>query len=191
MHDYIKQFSEQVKSGEVEVYNEFSLQHELGIFLRRVFKLQGNEPIKIQFERNVSFFGLEKENFIKKEMDICIFNTDKTHCEAIELKFPRNGQYPEQMFSFCIDIRLLEQLLKAGFKKASLLIFADKKPFYEGYKDDKLYPYFRKGKPLTGHIQKPTGEKDRELHLEGTYQVEWHPIMGNLKYALIEANIKE
>ncbi len=194
IQDYIEKFVEQVRSGEVEVYNEFSLQHELGIFLRETFKTQSNEPKKVQFERNVSFFELEKGNFIKKEMDICIFNADKTHCEAIELKFPRNLQYPKQMFSFCIDIVFLEQLLNAGFKKASLVIFTDKKPFYEGSQDDKIYPYFRKGKPLTGHIPMPINEtkksKIQEVNIEGTYQVEWHPIMGNLKYALIEANIK-
>ncbi len=202
MQEFIKQFVEQVKSGEVEVYNEFSLQHEIGIFLRETFKRQSNETKKVQFERNVSFFKQNKNLFIKKEMDICIFESpketpyetvdpQKTHCEVVELKFPRNLQYPKQMFSFCIDIVFLEQLLKAGFKKASLVIFTDKKPFYEGFRDDSIYPYFRKGKPLTGHIPIPIKEtkksKIQEVDIEGTYQVEWHPIMGKLKYAIIEA----
>ena len=35
----------------VEIYNEFSLQHEMGIYLRSVLS-----DYKVQFERNVSFF---------------------------------------------------------------------------------------------------------------------------------------
>ncbi len=29
---------------------------------------------------------------------------------VVELKFPRNGQHPEQMYSFCKDIVFAEQL---------------------------------------------------------------------------------
>ncbi len=204
MQEFIKQFVEQVKSGEVEVYNEFSLQHELGIFLRERLNPQKADDKMVQFERNVCFFEQNKDHFIKKEMDICIFkkpkekpykNVDpkKTYCEAIELKFPHNGQYPEQMFSFCKDIQFLEELLKAGFKKAYLVIFANERPFYSGNcvsnKGNKIYSYFRGDckEPLTGRIKKPTGKKDQELHLEGTYQVEWHDITEKLKYAIIEA----
>ena len=34
MKDTILLFSEHIKDGKIEIYNEFSLQHELGIFLR-------------------------------------------------------------------------------------------------------------------------------------------------------------
>ena len=49
----LNSFMSLVASGEVEVYNEFSLQHELGIFLRA--KLTG---YKVQFERNTKYFGI-------------------------------------------------------------------------------------------------------------------------------------
>ena len=40
----------------VEIYNEFSLQHEMGIYLRSVLS-----DYKVQFERNVSFFTTDNE----------------------------------------------------------------------------------------------------------------------------------
>lgn len=180
MHEKIDDFIEQIRIGHVEVYNEFSLQHELGLYLRNHIKSQ-----KIQFERNVSFFDLSKSNFIKREIDISIYDSDKSACEAIELKYPRNGQYPEQMFSFCKDIMFLEQLLEAGFKRAHLLIFADDKCFYTGNTSG-IYSYFRGQKVLTGTVQKPTGTQNQELIIKGAYTVTWKPIIDSLHYSLIE-----
>ncbi|WML29353.1 hypothetical protein RCG24_15465 [Neobacillus sp. OS1-32] len=87
-------FMNMVSDGTIEIYNEFSIQFKLAIFLR------ANLPIdyKIQLERNINYFGLDKEHFLKKEMDIVVFNpaTEEKHCS--EIKYPTNGQYPEQMF---------------------------------------------------------------------------------------------
>ena len=78
------------KENNIEIYNEFSLQHELGIFLRN------NLPeYKVQFERNVSYF-FRNADTKKKEMDIVIFKSDMSERYAIELKYPKNGQNPEQ-----------------------------------------------------------------------------------------------
>ena len=74
-------FMSLVASGEVEVYNEFSMQHELGIFLRA--KLTG---YKVQFERNTKYFGIS--GTVKHEIDIVIYNELEKH--AIELKYPLN-----------------------------------------------------------------------------------------------------
>lgn len=65
-----------VQSKNIEIYNEFSL-HELGIFLRK--KLP---HYRIQFERNVSYFTPDNKT-IKKEIDITIFNDDKSEKYAI------------------------------------------------------------------------------------------------------------
>jgi hypothetical protein len=65
-----------VQSKSIEIYNEFSLQHELGIFLRE--KLP---DYRIQFERNVSYFLINSKT-IKKEIDISIFNDDKSDVNA-------------------------------------------------------------------------------------------------------------
>jgi hypothetical protein len=65
-------FFEKVKSDNIEIYNEFSLQHEMGIYLRSILPKH-----KIQFERNVSFFNIKSET-IKKEIDIVVYNEDFT-----------------------------------------------------------------------------------------------------------------
>ena len=46
-----------------DIYNEFSLQHELGIFLREKLK-----TFKVEFERNVKFFSENQDkNFFLLE----------------------------------------------------------------------------------------------------------------------------
>jgi len=65
LSDSIARFMGTVTSGQVEIYNEFSLQHELGIFLRTEWP-----DHKLQFERNISYFGATKEAFTKRELDI-------------------------------------------------------------------------------------------------------------------------
>ena len=61
----------------VEIYNEFSLQHEMGIYLRSALP-----NYKVQFERNVSFFTTDNKT-IKKEIDISIFDQSKKEKYAI------------------------------------------------------------------------------------------------------------
>ena len=99
-------FMKLILEEKIEVYNEFSLQHELGIFLRNELT-----NYKIQFERNTKFFNITKT--IKHEMDIVIYNESEKY--AIELKYPQNGQYPEQMFSCVKDIKFMEELRERGF----------------------------------------------------------------------------
>lgn len=180
--EIIEKFVESVKRGQTEIYNELSVQLEMGILLRSQFPNQ-----KVCFERNVSFF-FGTGNFIKKEIDIAVFSPDKlTLSYAIELKFPRNGEYPEQMFKFCKDILFAEQLKTSGFKQAFLVIFADDPLFYSG-NGDGIYGYFREKKKLSGSVQKPTGATDKTIQLSGSYEVQWIPVSGDLKYTLIEAN---
>jgi len=177
----IRAFVASMTSGQTEIYNEFSLQHELGIFLRNHLS-----AYKVQFERNVSFFFTKNYSFTKKELDISVFSSDKKDLKwAIELKYPRNGQHPEQMFSFCKDVAFAEELKAAGFSNGALVIFADDELFYRG-SGEGIYGYFRAGKPLHGRIQKPTGKKDAEVFIRGNYRVNWEPVSGSLKYAMIQ-----
>lgn len=181
MEEIIAAFANRVRDGNIEIYNEFSLQHELGIYLRERLPLK-----KIQFERNVSFFGMSKAEFVKREIDISIFDrSDQSLETAIELKYPRNGQHPEQMFSFCKDVSFTEQLLRAGCKQAFVVIFAEDRLFYEGSQAG-IYTYFRGGDDLTGTIQKPTGRRDTEWQIQGRYSIEWRPVKGSLKYTVIK-----
>jgi hypothetical protein len=174
-------FVELVAAGSTELYNVFSLQHELGIFLR------GRLPsYQVQFERNVSFFFPMKAAFTKWEIDISVFSPDRRDLKfAIELKYPCNGQYPEQMFSFCKDIAFAEELHRAGFSTTALVIFADDPLFYRGATGG-IYGVFRGGQPLSGRIQKPTRPHNDEVMLLGTYLVQWKPLSGTLKFTIIE-----
>ena len=151
-------------SDNVEVYNEFSLQHELGIYLRN--KLP---DYKVQFERNAKFFDIY--DTIKHEIDIVVFNDREKY--AIELKYPVNGQYPEQMYSFIKDIKFMEELKKAGFDSTYCLTLVQDKNFCTGEKRDGIYAYFRSNAPVHGIITKPTGRKDQQIQIEGHYNIQW------------------
>ena len=180
MKTRIRNFFNLVASKKVEIYNEFSLQHELGIYLRKQYPDK-----KVQFERNVSYFSLDKSKYEKKEIDLVIY-TDKNSLNCVmELKYPRNRQVPESMFSFCKDIAFLEELTKSGFKSAYFIAVVDDSLFYSGNASG-IYSFYRNKQKITGIIQKPTGKKDKTVHILGSYIAHWQPISKNTKYCLIE-----
>lgn len=188
LHALIDDFFKQNQT--LELYNEFSLQHELGIFLRNRLP-----DFKVQFERHISYFMKKsfidyKDKFPKREIDIVIFGNDERY--AIELKFPNNGQYPEQMFAFVKDIRFMETLKEyADFTQTACVVLACDALFYQAKsnnqtevsgqkepKSDGIYHYFRtlnaSSPPiLAGEIQKPTGDKCLSITLSGSYQIVW------------------
>lgn len=179
--ELIAPFIRNIADGQVEIYNEFSLQHEIGIFLRTILPGQ-----KVQFERNVTAFFSDKSAFSKREIDIVAFSPEKRTLDwALELKYPRNGQYPEQMFSFCKDIAFAEELKAAGFRRAAVAIFAEDHLFYEGASEG-IYEFFRGRRVLHGRILKPTGHKDAEVTIRGRYKIDWRPVRDALKYTIIE-----
>lgn len=111
MINKIKIFLDDVGSGIIEVYNKFSL----------------------QFERNVSRYKYPGA-FTKREIDLVMEPLSgglSLDC-AIELKFPRNGQVPEQMFKFCEDLAFLEELKQGGCNNAYFLALADDPQFWTG-----------------------------------------------------------
>lgn len=176
----IIEFTQAVGTGAIEIYNEFSLQHELGLYLRTHLS-----NCKVQFERNVSHFKLAKSTFEKKEIDIAITSTESgAHLSAVELKYPRNGQVPESMFGFCKDIAFLEQLVSSGFDSAYFLAVVDHHHFYSGSVEG-IYGLFRGGIPITGKITKPTGAKDKEINIVGSYTANWYPILGSTMFCLL------
>ena len=178
----IAKFFSYTEMESIEIYNEFSFQHELGIFLRK--ELDG---YKIQFERNVSYFSIDSKT-IKKEIDISIFNNDKTEKYAIELKHPLNGQYPEQMYSFVKDVKFMEELKKNGFKKNAVVALVSDRPFYQGRKNDGIYKYFREEYKVYGDILKPTGAKKGKefIPIKGDYSFVWQSLNEGRKYFVFE-----
>ena len=179
LNQFVGEFAEKISSGEIEIYNEFSLQHEFGTFVRS--KMTG---VKVQYERNVKYF-FGKGNFVKQEIDLAIFHDKNDLHTAIEFKYPRNGQVPMQMFSFCKDIAFLEQLKMAGFKNAYFVAYTEDPHFYSG-KADGIYAYFRNKKNLTGTIQQPVGNDHDSVTLMGNYTITWRTVIGNLRYAMVE-----
>jgi hypothetical protein len=170
------------KQQDIEIYNEFSLQHELGIYLRSLLPFH-----KVQFERNVSYFTSDNKT-VKKEIDITIFNEDKSEKYAIELKCPLNGQYPEQMYSFVKDIKFMEQLKERGFTKNCCVTLVSDKPFYQGKGNEGIYKFFREEYSVYGSIFKPTGigKNEDSITLSGKYDFIWQDLSDDRKYYIIE-----
>jgi hypothetical protein len=179
--DLIAPFIKSISSGTIEFYNEISLQHELGFFLRT--QLPNS---KVQFERNVRSLFSGQNAFVKREIDLILTCRERNALQwAIELKYPRNGQYPEQMFSFCRDIVFLEQLKAAGFAETGLLIFADDHLFSRGPSEG-IYGYFRGGRLLHGPVRKPTGNRETEIIVQGSYTIQWRDASDRLRFTAIE-----
>lgn len=175
----VDSFFSDVGQGAIELYNEFSLQHELGVRLRLALS-----DYRVQFERPVDFFGIRRLDTVKKEIDISVFQPDGGEKYALELKFPRNGQHPEQMFSACQDIAFLEDLVRAGFTAGLFVMVVEDPLFYRGASDSLPYAYFRGGEPIHGVVRKPTGERDKVLEISGSYQIVWKTA-GPYRYAYV------
>lgn len=177
----IQQFFSFMQESHLDIYNEFSLQHELGIFLRKALP-----DYKVQFERNVSFFYQGAET-IKKEIDIVIYNDQLGERYAIELKHPLNGQYPEQMYAFVKDIRFMEQLQELGFTQTFAVVLVNDRSFYSGANTSGIYHCFRSANRVYGTIRKPTGNLKGidSINLSGNYPLDWTDA-GSRKYYIIE-----
>lgn len=182
LEDLLIDFISEIKSGNIHLYNEYGLQFELAIFLRKQIILQ---EYKIELERPISHFGIQKNNSItKKEIDIVIYTHDKTSKFAIELKFSNNGQVPLQMYKFCEDIAFLESLVSNGFTKGFTLVLVDRDDFTkQKTKSEGLYNIFRGEMALNGLVICPTGkEKGKELKISGVYKPKWEPLLDNSYY---------
>lgn len=174
-------FFDEIIKKEIEIYNEYSLQHELGIYLREKYP-----NFKVQFERNVSHFFPHAQT-IKKEVDIVVYNNDKSEMYAIELKAPTNGQYPEQMYAFVKDIKFMEELKIEGFTNTYAITLVCDRPFYQGNINNGIYRYFREDHIVYGSVYKPTGiDKESEyISLLGSYAIDWIELDEVRKYYIV------
>lgn len=178
--DLINQFVKEISLKKIEIYNEASIQHELVIFLRSHLS-----NYKIQFERNISVFGLDKKRFMKKEIDLVIFNTDNHDIYAIEIKFPNNGAYPNQMLIICEDLKFLEELKQSNFTKCFCLVFANDDNFWNSKGSRHIYQKFRKEKVFEGRFEGKINQKKLRINLNGSYKINWKSIDGFGKHFLI------
>jgi hypothetical protein len=178
----IDEFFQLVTRGTVEIYNEFSFQQELGIHLRSLLP----KEYKVQFERPTGFFPIKDRVYLKKEIDISVFQQGQRPRAAFELKFPRNGQYPEQMFEACRDLAFLEQLLAVGIGVGYFVMAVEDRLFCDGREASGIYAYFRGGKTIHGSIAKPTGRKDEIIPVSGYHRIVWNQGPGEMKHCVVE-----
>lgn len=193
------------KIDDGDIYNEFSLQHELGIFLRKKLEKEG---FKIQFEKNIEYFG--GSGFVKSEMDIVVFNglDKKSQKYAIELKFPTNGAVPKRMYQFVEDIKFMEEVkFRTKFNRTFCLTLVSDLAKGEGKakgdgfwkekaKNDGIYQYFRgeAPTPIQGKIENPIKTKEGTKSKIPPYfeitkkrQVKWNQIKDtSYHYYLLE-----
>lgn len=145
-----------------DIYNEFSMQHELGIKLREEFEkynTANNCHFVVQFERNRTFFNINNPsntnpntNIPKSEIDIVVYDKndteDKTKWKkyAIELKYPlkSQGKEPERMYEFFEDVSFCEKLKNGGFTSAFAVVLTNNPNIYSCTSTRSLvtqYPY--------------------------------------------------
>ena len=176
-----------------EIYNEFSLQHELGIYLRE--KL--GENYKVLFEKNICWIPQTavNEDWCKKEIDITVMKKSGSEWKpsfAIELKFPQNGAYPKRMFQFIEDMQFMEQAIDCcNFESTYCIALVHDVKFFSD-KDGKIentgiYGYFRKQStiPANEEIPWPINDgKNESIALTREHKISWEEINGNsnLKY---------
>lgn len=170
-------FTEMLPHMGGDVYNEFSLQFELGVHLRKALEENGAHS-KVLFEKNINALwpGSGHRGFVKKEIDLLVKSKGSLDC-AIELKYPRNGRYPDEMFDFITDIRFLEQLKDSGVREVYAVTLVDDPAFNDrdgrSRRKDGIYAPFRTGSVLEGTIPYPTANDDRTISLDGCYTIDW------------------
>lgn len=168
----------QQRATEEICYNEAALQFEMAVFLRGVLP----NAWQVEFERPASKFLSRAGRLTKKEIDLVV--TSSVSQYAIELKCPRQGQYPEQMFKACQDIAFLEDLVKHGFDGGIFAFHAVDPCFFSGEVKQPIYGFFRGNTPIHGMIQKPTGKRDSWVKIEGEYLLDWQKQPDESKFYL-------
>ena len=217
----IDKFFNDLKAGSINVDedfdNEFGMQFELGIRLRNALAQNGfaAQGYKVYFEKNIKNICCKNNwkyynDTLKKEIDLLVAKTSSGQLEelyAIELKFPRNGQYPEQMYSFVKDLAFIAQLRgNYNFKACWSVVLVDDDNFCKTTNrktTNAIYTYFREDrkvgdnlKKIGGVIKKPTGQYKYPvppfITIPIGYEktVQWMPIkrinQSNLHYYIIQ-----
>lgn len=200
IHNTIKDFLDNVTDD--DIYNEFSMQHELGINLREAFKTHNNaynRNFVVQFERNRTYFGITAPKITKSEIDIVVYDKkgkqDPKYWEkyAIELKFPLKEQskYPLHMYAFLEDIAFCEALVDNNNNNHFDAAFAAtliNTHLYCGHNDssicisktkDKTAPYkyfrnaYRQDIPKGQAFQYKNNKKQVNFTMSKDYTVNW------------------
>lgn len=157
----VKKSIKEKDNNKKNIYNEFSLQHELGIKLRSKLKEKNKSNYLVQFERNITSFNEKlkkkydiKDIFKKSEIDIVIVNVNNNEEKyAIELKYHKknDGRIPNTIYDCVKDMYFANALVsKLDFCHAFCVTISEDKMFYSNEekvtKRRKLqnYMYFEK-----------------------------------------------
>ncbi len=171
LEELVRDFFTKVERENMEIYSESNMEIRLSHYLL------DNVPkgFKVETQRNVDFFGINKSDVLKKEMDIVIYNEDKSIKYEIELKYPttkKNAAYTDNLKNIIEDISFTEQLKEKGFTDTYFLVITDDPHLYSitseknrELKLDDLYGYFRVGKEITGLIE--------NYNIKGNYKIDW------------------
>jgi len=184
LEESINSFLDNIRKNKIKIYSESNLECKLAQQLMLDFP-----DFIVETQINVREFGLNKSLLMKKEMDIVIYNQDKSIKYEIELKYPttkRNRAYPDNLKKVIEDIKFTEQLRENGFTDTYFLVITDDEKVYgttgptgRQLTTDGIYEYFRVEKEITGNIN--------DYEIKGHYQIKWKDC-GDIKYFLGKTN---
>lgn len=185
LENLINDFLEKTKKEKINIYSESNLE----IRLAQHLMLNIPSDFKVENQRNVEDFGIDKHTVLKKEMDIVIYNQDKSIKYEIELKYPttkRNRAYPDNLKKVIEDIKFTEELKEKGFTETYFLVISDDEKVYgitgptgRDLTTEGIYEYFRAGKEINGNIN--------DYEIKGHYTIKWKEC-GDIKYFLGKTN---
>ena len=173
------------------ISNERALQLELAYFLR-------SKGYKCTFEKNLPL-PRPPLSTVKPKSWLDLLVSDGEKQTAIELKVPLNGQHPETIYSFCMDIEFVEAILRNKNAHFGLCVFLTNDPVFwtDSGRGSEIHNFFReKGNKISGEIQKPTGTKETSVYIQGNYETwnKWQnfhdeKIMKNAQYLILPINL--
>jgi len=149
-----------------KIHNERALQLELAYMFRK-------NGLTVTFEERLEALR-PKGSTAKPKTRLDLKVELEQHSAAIELKVPLNGQHPETMYSFCMDIEFIESLIKQRIvdRGYCLMMTNDKAFWKDSGRGSPIHNSFRIGK-IEGKITKPTGQQTKKtaVVLSGSYQL--------------------
>lgn len=173
------------------LHNERSLQLELAVYFRNLgHSVEFERPFKLP--RPIGSTAKPKKN-----LDLLIDQNGQKI--GVELKVPLNGQHPETLYSYCMDIEFVEALICHEVVDRGFCLMATNDPLFwtDKVTGSEIHNKFRReNEILSGPVRKPTGKKDTQVILTGSYKPKsaWRPVkskglLGNAHYLLLEASL--
>lgn len=186
--DWIASYLNEPGENAGPVYNERSLQLEMGFALRR-------DGFQVEFERPFRVPRLEGST-LKPKLNLDLLVRQGADVAAVELKVPLSGRHPETMYDFCADIEFVESLKRAQVANHGfcLLLTRDQAFWTDSGRGSEIHDAFRRAESIvSGTVYKPTGARDTNVVLGGSYNLPgmWSSrassrLMANVKYLLVE-----